>query len=305
MFQNQPLRCTRVLALAITVFFFSTDRRLFAQQPYSTGISTTAARRAAAASIPLDAIAPEHRHEVINVVREAGVYRRLPITTIECDPDMYLFLVRYPEVIVNTWQLMGITRMSADRVGQFTLRASDAAGTSADIELIYGSNNLNIYYGEGVYEGPALVRRATGQCLVILKTDYHRSNTGEPLATSQLDVFLNIDNMAANVIAKTVMPIVGSTADHNFVETLRFVETLNATTVRNGPGVQGMAQRLTSTRPEVRQRFGQVAQLVSERYASVAGQSGAFAGQATSAPVHAHPLERHWRPTAVGVSPPR
>ena len=62
---------------------------------------------------------------------------------------------------------------------------------------------------------------------------------------SQLDVFLRVDNATASLIAKTIQPVIGSTADHNFLESLKFVERLNQTTRNNGPGVKAMGQRLT------------------------------------------------------------
>ena len=71
-------------------------------------------------------------------------------------------------------------------------------------------------------------------------------------------MYLKVDNLAAGVIARTLQPLVGSTADHNFIESLKFIEKLNKTTVCNGPGVQLMGERLT-LEPTVLRGFQDVA----------------------------------------------
>ena len=78
-------------------------------------------------------------------------------------------------------------------------------------------------------------------------------------------MFVKVENATASLIAKTLNPIVGPTADHNFVESMKFVERLNETTQTNGVGVQRMANRLNNLQDSVRQNFIKVAGLVYER----------------------------------------
>ncbi len=234
----------------------------------SSGSSSKHHKDQAVRQIPMQKLAPERRERVANVLDKTSVYRRLPVTTINTDPDLYLFLVRYPESILNIWQIMGVTQMTADRIEPFKLSFDDGVGTQGNVELIYGTPNTNIYYGEGVYEGPLLFRKVTGQCVLVLETQYHRDDKGQPQTTSTLDVFLKIDHLAAGLIAKTVHPLVGSTADHNFSESLKFVEKLSSTTVENGHGVKGLAQRLTRIHPDVRNRFEEIVDIVSQRAAA-------------------------------------
>ena len=88
---------------------------------------------------------------------------------------------------------------------------------------------------------------------------------GNPSVQSTLDVFLTIDNMTASLVAKTLAPVVGKTADHNFLESLKFVQRLNETTGRNGPGVQGMADRLEGLTEPVRDQFIDIVGVVYQR----------------------------------------
>jgi hypothetical protein len=231
----------------------------------ATGTSGKSQRAAAAARIPHDQLDPAVSQKVAEVVRKATIYRQLPVTTINSDPDLYLTLLRYPEVIISTWQLMGVTQMNAARVAPFTMQVADGAGTTTRTDLIYGDPTLNVFYSEGEYDGPMLFRKITGKCVIIVESLYQADVAGQTSVTSRLNIFLQIDNMAAGLIARTIHPLVGTTADDNFVETLKFAEKLAATTEKNGPGVQRMGERLNGLQPDVRQRFIEVAGVAWQR----------------------------------------
>lgn len=100
---------------------------------------------------------------------------------------------------------------------------------------------------------------------MILRTDYRRGRDGKPEAANSLDVFLKVENATISLIAKTLNPIIGPTADHNFVESLNFAQRLNDTTIKNGVGVQRMAYRLTNLNDDIRDKFVEVAGAVYER----------------------------------------
>lgn len=240
-----------------------------AVEKLSSGTTSKQAKKQAISSIPFESLTPETKAKISGILEKPSIYRRLPITSIDVDPDMYLFLVRYPEVLVNIWQIMGVTQMEIERTGPFELKSDDGAGAKSNIELIYGTHNKNIYYAEGTYSGPLLKRKLSGRAVMILHTKYERGPNGKQRTRNSLDVFVKVENATAGLIAKTLNPIVGSTADHNFVETLKFVERLNETTEQNGVGVQRMAYRLKNLNEQVRDQFVQVAGTVYERSAKV------------------------------------
>lgn len=237
----------------------------------ATGSTSSTLRRQAASRIPLKQMPPAVAQKVASVVNNASLYRQLPVTTIKSDPDMYLFLLRYPETIISTWRLMGISEMTARRTAPYSLQASDGAGTTTRADLVYGRPDLNIYYAEGEYEGPMLFRKVTGKCVIMIESSYARGPDGKVRVTSRMNFFMKIDNLAASLIAKTVHPLVGTTADHNFVETLKFAEKLSETSGSNGPGVQRMGDRLPGLSPDVRRRFREMAGVVWQRSQGQAG----------------------------------
>lgn len=234
------------------------------EEQLTEGSSSRKLRNETVQSLPFHQLTAEVKAKISPVLSKPSIYRRLPITSISCDPDYFRFLTRYPEVIVNIWQLMGVTNMTTQRTGPYSISTNDGAGTLSSLELIYGSDNLHIYYGKGTYEGGIVKRKMAGDCVLVLKTEASIDSQGQPQTTSQLDVFLKIENATAGLIAKTITPLVGSTADHNFVESMKFVQRLNDTTSKNGPGVQQMGEKL-KIEADVRQKFNQVVDVVFQR----------------------------------------
>ncbi|MCE9548364.1 MAG: hypothetical protein K8T25_23060, partial [Planctomycetia bacterium] len=77
-----------------------------AAEPKS-GTTSRAARMDAVRLIPFDKLDADARAKATAVTKANSLFRRLPVETIDCDPKLYLYLVRNPEVVVSIWQLMG------------------------------------------------------------------------------------------------------------------------------------------------------------------------------------------------------
>ena len=251
------------------------------EEKHTSGTSSKSLRKQTVNSLPLGELTPETRDKINFVVQRPSVYRRLPVTSISADADHFQFLVRHPEVVVNIWQLMGVTQMQTERTGPYTINSNDGAGTISTIELIYGTENLHIFYGTGTYEGPILKRKLNGSCVLVLRSENQTGRDGIATQTSQLDVFLKIENATAGLIAKTIQPLVGTTADHNFVESLKFIQRLNKTTQRNGPGVERMSHRL-DVDPAVREKYAEVIDKVFQRAINASAPTGPASIRPTS-----------------------
>jgi len=251
------------IVLAIAVLCLATPRIAGAQQ-LTSGSSARQFKQQGIESVPFERLTKDTQAKLKPVVDKPSIFRRLPKMAIECDRDYFRFLVRHPEVIVEIWKLMGVTKMNTTRTGPYQLESDDGAGTISDLELVYGDGEKHIFYGTGTCEGPLLRKKLSGKCVLVLQTQHGFDENGKPKATNQLDVFLKVDNVAAGVIARTLQPLVGPTADHNFVESLKFIQRLHDTTVRNGQGVQLMGNRL-DLEPEVLAGFQQTAGIAFER----------------------------------------
>jgi len=239
----------------------------FGLESLSNAVTSRTARQTAINSIPYDELTAKTQKKLIQVLNKPTLYRRLPIEQIECDPELYLFLVRYPEVVVDIWRLMGATHLGAQRTGPYSMQAKDGAGTTCNVELVYGTADTHIFYADGAYTGSMVPGRLQGRAVLILHSDYKRGPTGRTIVTNQLDVFVQIDNGAIDLVARTLSPLMGKSADLNFVESTRFLSRLSNAAERNGSGVAMMSYRMTGVDANVRSGFAKMAEGVQSRTA--------------------------------------
>jgi hypothetical protein len=236
-----------------------------ADEPIPEGISSREAKASATRIIPFQRLNPNATELVRDVVQNPSYFRRMPPQEIDCNPEMFTFLVRRPEVMVNIWELMGITQVSTKRTSPYSFLANDGVGTTAKCDLIYGDENLHIYYGTGNYDGNMTPRKMTGRCVCILQSRTSQDQLGEPMVAGTMDVFLKLDNFGADLLTRTLGPLVGKTADANFVETAKFMSQISQICVHNPAAAQGLAEQLENVDRPVRQEFATIAAKIAEQ----------------------------------------
>jgi len=281
------------LGWATGVLAFGAAARLsLGSNTFSPWINANKAfRDEAMESIPLASLPEPIRSRVHGVITNPTVFRRLPVQVIPCDPDLYLFLIRYPEVVVNMWQLMGVTKVTVKRVGDYLFDAVDGAGTSGRVELVYGTREQHLFLADGCYDGPLVPRRVTGRVVLLLTSGYSLDPEKKPHVSNQLDVFVQLDNVGAEIVAKTLHPLMGKTADSNFVESTRFLSQVSQVVETNGPGIQRLAGRLLNVEPTVRNRFAQIAATINQRaimHSVIAPENGSAASLTDRQPDASH-----------------
>lgn len=223
------------------------------------------ARLDAVRSIPFDKLDANTNAKIRRVVNKPSIYRRMPLRVINCDPNMYLFLVRHPEVVVNIWKVMGISKVELARTGPDTFRATDGAGTLGNLEFCYSDHDTHIIFAEGTYQGPLVSRPIRAQCVLLLKSGYVQETDSNYYITNRLDAFIQIEQAGAELLARTFQPLVARSADYNFSETAAFLSNVSRTAERNPPGLARLATRLKELSPDVRTRFAELALEVGER----------------------------------------
>ena len=236
--------------------------------PYK-GTSSREARESAIACIPMDKLDEEARAKVDSVLSETSIFRRLPIKVVQCDPEMYLFLIRHPDVVVDIWNVMGICQLAVRQVDENTFSVVDKTGTRGTAEFLHSGPTTHIIYSEGAFEGPPLTIPARGRTLMVLKSAYVLEPDGRYYITSRLDAFVQIEHGGVELLTKTFQPVVGRVADINFLQTAGFLGSLSRTAEVNARGMERLADRLGEVQPEVRERFVQLSMQVAERAALI------------------------------------
>jgi len=236
-------------------------------------------RQNAIRAIPFGELTEAMKATLQPVISRPSIYRKLPTKTIACAPDLHVFLVRHPEVLVNIWELMGATKVTIQRTGPFTFVAQDGHGFICNVQLVYGTHNKHILYVEGTYPGSMLHRKGRVRCVLVLRSDYGISRKdGRPLVRDRLDLFVRLDQVGANILAKTFQPLVGKNADANFLLSALFIGKISLAAETNHVGMQRLAKRLKKVTPEVQNQFTQqIAKAAQQKKARTATKTAARA----------------------------
>lgn len=219
------------------------------------GQSSREARIAAIRSIPFDQLTPDATQRLRGIIEDASYFRRMPTQTVPCDSEMYLFLIRHPEVVVSLWDVMGMTKVTLERIGEYQLRGNDGVGTKCNMDLVYGSENLHIYQSQGAYSGNLWARELQGRCVVCIHNNPTQLADGTPGMVAWMDTFLKLENVGADLAVKALGPFVSKTADHNFSECAGFFSQISQTAWTNPQGLVRVASQLPRVTPPVKEEF--------------------------------------------------
>ncbi len=233
--------------------------------------SSRAAREEAARAVPWQQLNPEQRRLTQSIISNAAIYRRLPTRVIDCDPEMFTFLLQHPEVIADVWRVMGISRVQLEKLSDGSYRGSDGAGTTGVVRFLSSNcrpdaQNTAVIFADGSYDGKPFVLPIKAQTIALLRSDAVQESNGRRYVTVRADVFIRVEQMAVELVARTVQPWVNATADRNLIETLTFFSNFSHTAERNPEGMQRLAARLTTIDEPTRRALVQLCYQTAGRY---------------------------------------
>ena len=210
------------------------------------------ARRRASEAVPLERMAEPHRRLAADSLRAATLFRRLPTEVVTCDPVLLEFMLTKPEVMVDLWRTLGISRLALDPAGPGQWRLADGYGTEGTVQLLHHERNdrggLLVFHGRGGYTGPLAPRRLTGSCLVVIRhAAADPDGLGRPRQAVQIDAFLDVDGLGLEIVTRTLEPLIAHSAAANFHEISLFVTQFAAAAARNPAGVERLAGRMART----------------------------------------------------------
>ncbi len=251
-----------VLAIGILVQGLSPTRARSAEKHKAS--TSRASRAAAVKALPLEQLTPDWQDAVSAVVKKATIYRRLPTQVVNCDPELYDFLLDHPELLVNIWEAMGISNVSLERTGKQTYQASDGEGTKAKLVTLRRTSESQLIYAQGMYRGPLFRKPVRARCVMLLRYGVIRETNGRYYVTAVLETFIKLDHLGVEVLAKTFHPFVGKVMDYNFRETMSFVSSLSRTIESHPRAIERLSSKLKNVSPEVRGEFLTIATRMSE-----------------------------------------
>ena len=224
------------------------------------------------ARIPWKQMSPANRRTAQSVINNASIYRRLPTRIIDCDPDLFTFLLQHPEVVIDVWKVMGVSQVALNKAPDGVYHGTDGAGTTGTVRYLFsnwGANaqNLAVVYADGAYSGAPFVTPLKAQSIMLVRSGAIQETNGRRYITVRIDSFVRVEQLGIEIIAKTVQPWINKTADQNLIETLTFVSNFSRTAEKNPQGMQRLATRLNAVDEPTRNELVNLCFRTAERYA--------------------------------------
>jgi hypothetical protein len=246
--------------LALTLLASASARASESTEASTSDASRDEARRL----IPMAKIDPEYRDTVRAVVGDPTLFRRMPTNVIDCRPQLYTFLVQNPEVLVELWRELGISKVQLTRIDEKTFRLEDGAGTTGKLVIVEQACDVNaqnriVMYAQGTYDGKPFPRPVTAQCVLVLTSGSMDETNGRRYVASRLDSFVKLDRASLELVAKVLQPFVGQTADRNFADTLSFVSNLSYTAEKKPEAVAQLSTEMKNVDEPRRKELAKLA----------------------------------------------
>ena len=222
--------CATIVLLCCALI--GTNRSFAVAKESGSSTTSSAARREAIRSIPIKRVDPKYRNKVQAVLNDTSIYRRLPTMTIDCHPPMFTYMAQNPDTLVQTWRKLGISNVELVRTSDNSFRLADNVGTVGKLVIVeqncdqHAQNRL-VLYAEGQYDGKPFKRPVRAQCVMLLRSGSMKETNGKHYVAARFDTFIHIDRASLELFAKAVHPLVGKTADRNFVDTMQFISSMS------------------------------------------------------------------------------
>jgi hypothetical protein len=234
--------------------------------------SSRAARDEAIRALPWKQMSPANRRTAQTVINSASIYRRLPTRIIDCDPDLFTFLLQHPEVVVDVWRLMGVSQVALARAPDGIYHGTDGAGTTGTVRYLFSNwgpnaQNIAVVCADGAYTGAPFVTPLKAQTIMLVRSSAVQETNGRRYITVRVDSFVNVEQLGIEIIAKTVQPWINRTADQNLIETLTFIGNFSRTAEKNPQGMQRLVTRLNAIDEPTRNELVKLCFRTAERYA--------------------------------------
>jgi hypothetical protein len=208
------------------------------------GTSSTAARKAAIASLPLEKLSPENRHKVAAILKSVSFFRQLPKVTFAVEPEVYNYFVAHPDAAVSVWRAMKISKLQMWQTGRFDYEADTGDGSVGTLEVLHSGGEINLVTCDGLYKSPLFTKPIEARSLLALHTSFTRDADGTTYVTHSADLFVTFPSQTMDVVSKIFSPLTVSMTDRTFTEVSLFLKMMSLAMARRPDWVEQVAANM-------------------------------------------------------------
>ena len=223
-----------------------------------SGISTSSIRKQAIAELPLGKLTPEAQKKTQAILKNLGMFRRLPTISFECDPQVYDYFLKNPDVAVATWRAMEISQFHLKETGPNQYHADAGDGSVGEVELMLHSNTDTLIHCDGAFKSPLLPKPIIARSLMRLQTTFSKEPDGRCLGTHSGDVFVEFPSQAIEAVAKVIAPVSHNIADRNFKQMTLYAHLMSQAMARHPGWIEHTSNQLDGISNQKKQDFLEV-----------------------------------------------
>lgn len=215
------------------------------------GTSSSAARKAAIAELPLDQLTPEHRHQVNSLLKSVSFYRRLPKVSFPVEPDVYQYFAAHPDTAVSIWRAMKISKLQMWQTGRYNYEADTGDGSVGTVEVLHMGAEKSLVTCDGVYKTALFTKPIEAKSLLFVHTSFSRDEEGVVHVTHRADLFVSFPSQTIDVVSRIFSPLTVSMTDRTFTEISLFLKMISTAMARRPDWVEQIAEKMDGV-PDIR-----------------------------------------------------
>ena len=210
----------------------------------SKGSSKRSAKKKALTSLPLNQLSPEKRAKANAVLRKISMYRELPMISLNANHDVYQFFLKNPEMAVEIWRVMGISKFQMWQVDEDTYGADAGDGSKGDVDVLHRTPTECLITCNGVYDSPFLVKPIAAKALMYLQSKYQVDQHKNPIVTHKMRLFISFPSQTVGTAARIISPVSNMIIDKNFHEVSLFIHLMNRSMSEHPEWVEQLAGKM-------------------------------------------------------------
>jgi hypothetical protein len=221
--------------------------------------------------VPLDQMAPEHRENVAEVIRDHTIHRKGAQDTFSCAAPVYLSLVGEPAITLSLWQDLADSPVRLRQIGPGRYEGTDGNGASATWEFVFRSQPLHVLLCHLDYTSPRGNAHLQGRIVLIVRSAFLRESNGDPVVRHDVEAFVKVDSKGWKTLAKTVRPILEKVLEDQVYEAGLFVSLMGRLVETYPNWACQVAMTKAQASPEAKQAFRD-AVIANRRKGALAGR---------------------------------
>jgi hypothetical protein len=168
--------------------------------------------------------------------------------------DMYQWLLDHPDRTSQAWKKLGVAAVDITQLKDGRFYWKDENGSEMIWQSVAQNDHGRVWYAEGRIKPGALVPTVPVTAVAILRHTAKAREAGDNLIKHQVEIFLNTDNRAANMVTRMMGDNAPRMAQQGSEQLLLFFSGIAKYTHDKPDKTKTLFAETNSTRPSVASR---------------------------------------------------